>query len=488
MPRSTWPTHADRGFALDPAAVEAAITSRTKVLFLGYPCNPTGAVLDEATLLALADIAERHDLLVVSDEIYDRLVYGDHRHRAFSSLPGARDRTVLIGGFSKAYAMTGWRVGWLAAPRDLLEGIVKVHQYEIMSAPTTAQDAAVVALTGAEPDVQRMVAEYDRRRQRLVAGFNALGLPTFEPRGAFYAFPDITSSGLTSAAVQRAAAVRAAGRGHPRRRLRAVRRGPRAGLLRHQLRAAGDGPRAHRPVPGQPARVTGRYEAVIGIEIHVQLRTSAKMFCPCGTDIADAAPNSRTCPVCLGMPGTLPVINRRAVEHVLATGMAIGGEVPEVTRWDRKNYFYPDLPKGYQISQFDLPLASHGRLAVETSAGEVVVGIRRAHLEEDTARLIHAEAPDGRRISLVDFNRAGMPLMEIVTEPDLHTAEAARRYAEELRLLLLAIGASEAAMESGQMRVEANVSLRPVGSEAPGDAHRGQEHELVPLRGTGHRP
>ena len=214
--------------------------------------------------------------------------------------------------------------------------------------------------------------------------------------------------------------------------------------------------------------MTGRYEAVIGIEIHVQLRTSAKMFCPCGTDIADAAPNSRTCPVCLGMPGTLPVINRRAVEHVLATGMAIGGEVPEVTRWDRKNYFYPDLPKGYQISQFDLPLASHGRLAVETSAGEVVVGIRRAHLEEDTARLIHAEAPDGRRISLVDFNRAGMPLMEIVTEPDLHTAEAARRYAEELRLLLLAIGASEAAMESGQMRVEANVSLRPVGSEALG--------------------
>ncbi len=192
-------THADRGFALDPATVEAAITSRTKVLFLGYPCNPTGAVLDEATLLALADIAERHDLLVVSDEIYDRLVYGDHHHRAFSSLPGARDRTVLIGGFSKAYAMTGWRVGWLAAPRDLLEGIVKVHQYEIMSAPTTAQDAAVVALTGAEPDVQRMVAEYDRRRQRVVAGFNALGLPTFEPRGAFYAFPDISSSGLSSA-------------------------------------------------------------------------------------------------------------------------------------------------------------------------------------------------------------------------------------------------------------------------------------------------
>ena len=162
------PTHAERAFALDPAAVEAAITPRTKALFLGYPCNPTGAVLDRRRpCAALADIAARHDLLVVSDEIYDRLVYGDHRHRAFSSLPGARDRTILIGGFSKAYAMTGWRVGWLCAPRDLLEGIIKVHQYEIMSAPTTAQDAALVALDGAEQDVQRMVAEYDRRRQHV---------------------------------------------------------------------------------------------------------------------------------------------------------------------------------------------------------------------------------------------------------------------------------------------------------------------------------
>ncbi len=214
--------------------------------------------------------------------------------------------------------------------------------------------------------------------------------------------------------------------------------------------------------------MTPRYEAVIGVEIHVQLRTAAKMFCPCSTDIAEAPPNSRTCPVCLALPGTLPVINRRAVELVLATGLAIGAELPDVTRWDRKNYFYPDLPKGYQISQFDLPLAAHGRLAVTTSAGPVEVGIRRAHLEEDTARLIHATLEDGRRVSLIDFNRAGMPLMEVVTEPDLHTAEAARRYAEELRLLLVTIGASDAAMENGQMRVEANVSLRPAGEAALG--------------------
>ncbi len=210
------------------------------------------------------------------------------------------------------------------------------------------------------------------------------------------------------------------------------------------------------------------YEAVIGIEIHVQLRTASKMFCGCSTDIADAPPNSRTCPVCLGLPGALPVINRRAVEHVLATGQAIGATTPEFTRWDRKNYFYPDLPKGYQISQFDLPLASSGTLAFETSDGPTSVAIRRAHLEEDTARLIHATDEAGRRVSLVDFNRSGMPLMEIVTEPDLRSAEQARRYAEELRAVLVAIGASDAAMEEGQMRVEANVSLRPRGRDAFG--------------------
>jgi len=191
-------TSADAAFELNPADVEAAITPRTKVLFLGYPCNPTGAVLSENKLRALAEIAVRHDLLVVSDEIYDRLVYGGHRHVAISSLPSMRERTVLIGGFSKAYAMTGWRVGYACAPADILEGIVKVHQYQIMSAPTTAQDAALVALTAAETDVQRMVREYDRRRQMFVAGLNGIGLSTAEPKGAFYAFPSIRSTGLTS--------------------------------------------------------------------------------------------------------------------------------------------------------------------------------------------------------------------------------------------------------------------------------------------------
>jgi aspartyl-tRNA(Asn)/glutamyl-tRNA(Gln) amidotransferase subunit B len=208
-----------------------------------------------------------------------------------------------------------------------------------------------------------------------------------------------------------------------------------------------------------------KYEVVIGIEIHVQLKTASKMFCGCSTDVRNSPPNTNTCPVCLGLPGALPVINRRAVEHVLATGLAIEASIPEVTRWDRKNYFYPDLPKGYQISQYDLPLTAHGRLSVDTSHGTVEVGITRAHLEEDTARLQHQDAPGGGRLSLVDFNRSGIPLMEIVTDPVIHSAEAARRYAEELRLLLVTIGASDAAMEEGQMRVEANVSLRPRGEE-----------------------
>ncbi|HTK46210.1 MAG TPA: aminotransferase class I/II-fold pyridoxal phosphate-dependent enzyme [Patescibacteria group bacterium] len=189
-------TRFEDDFALDPAAVEAAITPRTKALFLGYPCNPTGAVLPPDVQQELAAIAERHDLLVYSDEIYDRLAYGTYRHRAFSSLPGMRERTILMGGFSKAYAMTGWRIGWLAAPAAIIEGILKIHQYTIMTAPTVAQDAALVALVEGEPEVARMLAEYDRRRRLVVDGFNALGLETFEPRGAFYAFPRITSTGL----------------------------------------------------------------------------------------------------------------------------------------------------------------------------------------------------------------------------------------------------------------------------------------------------
>ncbi len=208
------------------------------------------------------------------------------------------------------------------------------------------------------------------------------------------------------------------------------------------------------------------FETVIGIEVHAQLRTESKMFCSCPTSAEPGGadePNSRVCPICMGMPGTLPVINRRAVELVMLTGLALECHVEtEAVRFERKNYFYPDLPKGYQISQYALPLTSGGRLRVPVPAedSEVTIGITRAHLEEDTARMQHA----GRGYSVVDFNRAGVPLMEIVTEPDIRSPAQARAYGETLRELLRAIGASNADMEAGSMRIEGNVSLRPVGS------------------------
>jgi aspartyl-tRNA(Asn)/glutamyl-tRNA(Gln) amidotransferase subunit B len=212
--------------------------------------------------------------------------------------------------------------------------------------------------------------------------------------------------------------------------------------------------------------VATTYETVIGIEVHAQLRTVSKMFCGCATAPAPGEPdepNTRTCPVCMGMPGTLPVINRRAVELVMLTGLALECHVEtEAVRFERKNYFYPDLPKGYQISQYALPLCSNGRLLVPVpgEGTEVTIGITRAHLEEDTARLLHG----GRGHTLVDFNRAGVPLMEIVTEPDVRSPAQARAYGETLRDILRHIGASDGDMETGSMRIEGNISLRPMGS------------------------
>ncbi len=189
------PCRLENNFAPVPADIEAAITPRTKVLFLGYPNNPTGAVASRETMEALAKVAQKHDLLVISDEIYDRLVYG-FQHVCFPSIPGMQERTILLGGFSKAYAMTGWRIGYAAAPAEILKGMLRIHQYTVMSAPTMSQLAALEALKTGEPFVREMVSEYDRRRQLIVGGLNSLGLKTFEPRGAFYAFPQITLSGL----------------------------------------------------------------------------------------------------------------------------------------------------------------------------------------------------------------------------------------------------------------------------------------------------
>ena len=189
------PTFMEDNFQLRPEALEAAITPRTKAILIGYPNNPTGAVASRETLLEVARIAEQHDLIVLSDEIYDQLVYGV-QHVCFPALPGMWERTILLGGFSKNYAMTGWRIGYAVGPAGLIQGLLRVHQYTIMSAPTIAQFAALEALTNGSEHVSEMRDEYDRRRRLIVSGLNQLGLSTFEPYGAFYAFPSIAVTGM----------------------------------------------------------------------------------------------------------------------------------------------------------------------------------------------------------------------------------------------------------------------------------------------------
>lgn len=192
------PTYAENNFQVNPADIEALITPRTKALLIGFPSNPTGAVMAREQLLHIARIAEKHDLIVISDEIYDRLVYGDHQHVMFATLPGMAERTVHLGGMSKDYAMTGWRIGYACGPTDLIGAMRKIHQYVIMSAATVGQEAAYVALTDprVEAYVQEMVASYDARRRLIVGGLNELGLDCFEPKGAFYAFPSVRKTGM----------------------------------------------------------------------------------------------------------------------------------------------------------------------------------------------------------------------------------------------------------------------------------------------------
>ncbi len=189
-------TKMEDSFQLMASDMASRITSKTKALLLGFPNNPTGAVMTRENMIELAKLAQKHDLLVISDEIYDQLVYGGHKHVCFASLPGMRERTITLGGFSKSYAMTGWRIGYAAAPAPILAALSKIHQYTIMSAPTPSQAAALQALRNGAQHVQAMVAEYDRRRRLIVSGLNELGLPTFEPLGAFYAFPCIDASGM----------------------------------------------------------------------------------------------------------------------------------------------------------------------------------------------------------------------------------------------------------------------------------------------------
>jgi aspartyl-tRNA(Asn)/glutamyl-tRNA(Gln) amidotransferase subunit B len=203
------------------------------------------------------------------------------------------------------------------------------------------------------------------------------------------------------------------------------------------------------------------YETIIGLEVHAQLLTKSKMFCRCSVDYASAPPNTHVCPVCLGMPGVLPTINQQAVEYTVMTALALNCTISDYTGFDRKNYPYPDLMKGYQISQSYAPFGHHGWLTIEVDGKEKRVGIDNVHLEEDVAKLLHRTSPSGESYSLVDVNRAGVPLMEIVGEPDLRSPEEARQYLIKLRSILQYLGVSTANMEEGSFRCDANISIRP---------------------------
>ena len=419
----------ERAIALaEELGAEVGACSLPRSVRYGMPCYYLIAPAEASSNLARYD-GVRYGLRV-EDESYQQMVERT-RDEGFGDEP---KRRIMLGTYALSAGYYDAYYGRAQKVRTLIgdEHREALSQFDVLVSPTS-------------PTVAFPIGERSRRPARDVPERRAHH--PFEPRRPARALDPVRSLGGLAG---RPSADRAAVRREP-----PLPRGSRAGAgarVRHRAGA-----------------LAMNWEPVIGLEVHVHLKTRTKMFCRCAVGFG-AEPNTQTCPVCLAFPGALPVVNRTAVEWTIKLGLALGCGIAEHSVFSRKNYFYFDSPKAYQISQYDLPFCSNGNVLLPTAEGDRVIGIIRAHLEEDAAKTVHVGGRTGRirgaDHSLVDFNRGGTPLVEIVTAPDIRSADEAKRFLQLLRQTIVELGISDAEMEKGTLRVDANVSVRPTGSES----------------------